>query len=125
MFECLLIISHVEVPLLFYLWFSICDFTETIGADIQSHRGIYTEGETIELHCKGTGYPTPKLEWVKEGKELISGGTISSVNGILTVTSATIEDAGMYKCIAFNEKGRAEDSTVVQIKLHSKYMLQI
>ncbi|CAG5121255.1 unnamed protein product, partial [Candidula unifasciata] len=92
---------------------------ETIDADIQRHQGIFTEGETIKLQCKGRGYPTPKLQWVKEGHVLTSGGKISVHNGDLTVSAATIEDAGMYKCIASNDRDRAEDVTAVQIKFHS------
>ncbi|CAL1531650.1 unnamed protein product [Lymnaea stagnalis] len=92
---------------------------ETVEVDIASHKGIFLEGEKIQLSCKGTGYPTPTLEWLRDGKVIQSDDSVKVQGGDLSILSATIENSGMYKCIARNNKSQAEDITTIQIHLQA------
>ncbi|KAH9488420.1 hypothetical protein Btru_052354 [Bulinus truncatus] len=91
---------------------------ETIDAHIATHKGYYTEGETIQLSCTGNGFPAPSVEWVKDDRTLVTENNVQVDAGNLSVKSASVEDSGTYKCIAKNNKNKAEAITTVQIKLH-------
>ncbi|XP_012946540.1 papilin [Aplysia californica] len=92
---------------------------ESIQADIQQHQGSFMEGSAIRLFCQGNGYPQPQVEWVKEGSVMTSGGKVSVRGGELVIQSASIEDAGVYKCVVTNGRSQDEDVTTVHIKFHT------
>ena len=52
------------------------------------------EGATVTLLCEATGNPTPKIAWIKDGKTVVSGDTLSFE------TNRTL--SGKYWCTAEN-----------------------
>ncbi|KAL3180817.1 hypothetical protein MRX96_037234 [Rhipicephalus microplus] len=76
-----------------------------------------TAGETITLNCNGTGFPPPKIGWIREG------GAAADVYGgsIIRIASASKKDEADYKCHISN--GVGEDlykSVRVTVKLSTK-----
>ncbi|GFO35483.1 tissue factor pathway inhibitor [Plakobranchus ocellatus] len=92
---------------------------ESTDAHIHRHKGSYMEGDQIRLTCDGSGFPAPKIEWHRNGQPLITGGKIRVNGGQLTINSASIDDAGMYKCVVSNDRSSATDVTTIQIKFYS------
>ncbi|KAL3196676.1 hypothetical protein MRX96_045141 [Rhipicephalus microplus] len=60
-----------------------------------------TAGETITLNCNGTGFPPPKIGWIREG------GAAADVYGgsIIRIASASKKDEADYKCHISNGVG--------------------
>lgn len=56
-------------------------------------------GEDIELSCSAHGQPTPVLSWIKNGV------TLNTDSSTLKISSATMEDSGIYECWANNTHG--------------------
>ncbi|XP_050792066.1 contactin-1 [Gopherus flavomarginatus] len=54
-------------------------------------------GSDLYWPCVATGKPTPTIRWLKNG--------VSFRRGELRIQSLTVEDAGMYQCIAENVHG--------------------
>ncbi|XP_074840181.1 contactin-1 [Carettochelys insculpta] len=59
-----------------------------------TERGV---GSDLHWPCVATGKPTPTIRWLKNG--------VSFRRGELRIQGLTIEDAGMYQCIAENING--------------------
>ena len=52
------------------------------------------ESATIALYCNATGNPTPKITWIRDGKIVVKGNTLSfEVNRT---------HSGKYWCLAEN-----------------------
>ncbi|RNA30102.1 papilin isoform X1, partial [Brachionus plicatilis] len=90
------------------------------------------EGETLELPCKASGYPTPTITWYKGTQEIAfdsSDDRISlSEDSSLIIKNVSELDEAEYSCRASNLKGRDDikQSKVVvnvfgEITHHSYY----
>ena len=73
------------------------------------------EGSDFQETCQATGYPIPKLSWLRLGVPLPAGRT--EVNGgYLTIRKVGLSDDGSYECAASNSMGtkKARMSLAVQ-----------
>lgn len=70
------------------------------------------DGEEASFHCSATGNPNPKITWLKDGKTLITGNTLSFV--------AFKNLSGKYWCSANNGLGLAIN-TSAHLTVQSKY----
>ena len=71
-----------------------------------------TAGKSFTLTCNATGNPVPNIEWTLNGASIgirnSSETTIKIIEGlssntsVLEVSYATINDTGIYQCIATN-----------------------
>ena len=71
-----------------------------------------TAGQSFTLTCNATGNPVPNIEWTLNGASIgirnSSETTIKVIEGLSSNTSvlefsnATINDTGIYQCIATN-----------------------
>ncbi len=66
-------------------------------------------GDTLRLECVVTGDPTPVVTWIKDDVSLSSSSspqisiTISPDGmAVLSISSITVEDSGVYLCNATN-----------------------
>ncbi|KAK7105822.1 hypothetical protein V1264_017154 [Littorina saxatilis] len=65
--------------------------------------------DALRLNCSATGDPTPRIEWLKDGRPVVSTA------GGVEVSSVGVEDAGNYSCVANNTQGSATASAVVTV----------
>lgn len=73
----------------------------------------------FEVHTRGN--PKPEVDWFKDGKLLEDTGRFEIVDekdGLHSLIIGKVEedDAGTYKCVAFNEAGEVETSAPLTIK---------
>ncbi|XP_046898554.1 myelin-associated glycoprotein isoform X1 [Hypomesus transpacificus] len=72
------------------------------------------EGSAVFLHCSTQGSPAPTLTWLKDG-ELI--GTITAEElSVLELLEINPQGAGLYRCLAENEHGRASSSLNITVE---------
>ena len=74
--------------------------------DFQTHYSA-EEGANLTLTCTATGDPTPILAW------LVNGEKGESVNGTLSLTTVSLDDSGLYECIAYNGGSAKAEATVI------------
>ncbi|XP_077422007.1 immunoglobulin superfamily member 10 isoform X1 [Vanacampus margaritifer] len=80
--------------------------------EIKSHAG-----NTVEIHCKADGRPTPTISWILANRTQVrehntSNGRASvTASGTLVIRQVSVFDRGHYKCIASNPAG-ADTATV-------------
>ncbi|XP_063983473.1 basement membrane-specific heparan sulfate proteoglycan core protein-like isoform X6 [Diachasmimorpha longicaudata] len=71
------------------------------------------EGEPVEFHCEASGNPQPQLEWIRVQGQMNPEATFE--NGVWRIPAATKADAAEYKCIARNELGVREQTTILYV----------
>ena len=94
------------------------DFTEAEQVANQ------TVGERIELFCDVDGHPPPVISWVKNGHPIgfHSGLELTENNKRLRINTATLNDIGLYQCVAQNQAGESRKSfQVIFMFLQLKY----
>ena len=70
-----------------------------------------TAGQVVTFHVLVTGNPHPEVDWFRNGELIEDEGRFVIKEDVdhgkfsLTIEQTTKEDAGMYKCVAFNEVG--------------------
>ncbi|XP_061680955.1 hemicentin-1 isoform X2 [Syngnathoides biaculeatus] len=69
-------------------------------------------GHPVELLCIVQGVPKPSLSWTKDGRRYPT-----SPDGILTLGSVGLDDAGMYTCTAANIAGSDEAQVQLLIQV--------
>lgn len=67
--------------------------------------------QTITLTCQADGFPSPSFSW-KFNRNTLKG----TVQNTLTVRNAEVKDAGNYTCVAANDFGGEEVTTVVTLE---------
>ena len=84
-------------------------------------------GPDVELDCRVSGFPPPKITWTKDGKEIkkcykshpcekIQRYILTSHNGlIIRKKNLSLDDQGVYRCEAENAFGRAFKEIVVDL----------
>ena len=69
------------------------------------------EGSEVTLSVRVSGKPTPKLKWMIGSKPLKKSGRIEmrENSGIqeLIIRDVTLDDEGVYSCVAVNKYGEA------------------
>lgn len=69
-----------------------------------------------------TGYPKPKITWVREGENIESGFhyhiEVKERHAILTIRDGTKLDSGPYRITAANELG--QDSAIIKIQISDR-----
>ena len=74
------------------------------------------EFEQVTIRCEATGYPPPKVTWIKlQTNQKVGNGNTHMFHSIRR------QDSGMYKCVAKNGVGRPAKA-FVQIKVKCKFI---
>uniref|UniRef100_A0A3B4AHF5 MAM domain containing glycosylphosphatidylinositol anchor 2a n=1 Tax=Periophthalmus magnuspinnatus TaxID=409849 RepID=A0A3B4AHF5_9GOBI len=78
---------------------------------------IVNPGESVTLGCvPSAGDPPPALTWVRAGGAELPKHS-SGHRGALTVTAVTVEDGGVYTCVATNNVGSpAKKNTTILVR---------
>lgn len=103
--------------------FLLCEFSESLRAVIEQTNRQLIAGDRLYLRCKTYGYPTPNVIWEKLGVPLESSGRLTVVGEHLRISNITVDDGGLYTCIASNNEEKAEDSITISISPRGKMTL--
>ncbi|KAJ8308387.1 hypothetical protein KUTeg_013261 [Tegillarca granosa] len=91
------------------------EIRESLRAEIEQTNRQLIAGDRLYLRCKTYGYPTPNVIWEKLGVPLESSGRLTVVGEHLRISNITVDDGGLYTCIASNNEEKAEDSITITI----------
>uniref|UniRef100_A0A3Q3K3Y4 Hemicentin 1 n=1 Tax=Monopterus albus TaxID=43700 RepID=A0A3Q3K3Y4_MONAL len=74
---------------------------------------------TLTLECAAEAFPSPALQWYKDGQILQADGHVSiTANGrIVQIKHAQVSDTGRYTCVATNIAGEDEKDFDVNIQV--------
>ena len=72
-------------------------------------------GETINLLCETTGYPEPKVFWMKDDREVYPSAELSVNPKSLVLPQISISDEGIYMCVAENLVGSSRDKASIYV----------
>lgn len=72
------------------------------------HNLTIREGESVVLNTQIVGNPTPKIQWLKDGKPITANTKTTKETHTLTLISPTKKDAGVYTVKAVNSVGSVE-----------------
>lgn len=79
----------------------------------------FDKGENVVIKIPFTGFPKPKITWVREGEVIESGGhyhvEVKDRHAILTIRDASKLDSGPYRITAENELG--QDTAIIKIQI--------
>ena len=80
----------------------------------------------MQFECWAKGEPSPDIIWLFNDQRLNpqSYRYSDSLSSNLTVRNVTLEDAGMYTCIAGNDHGTVNASSMLQVQgKHNKFLI--
>ncbi|KAH3701456.1 protein amalgam-like [Dreissena polymorpha] len=61
-------------------------------------------GQSVNLSCEASGVPRPNITWVRSDGNLLPGGIGALWNStVLELKNVSINDRGLYKCVADNQ----------------------
>lgn len=84
------------------------------------------EGEKMSLRCHVCGSAPLTIQWMKDRKELTSGGntriSFSDGTACLEISPASIKDAGDYLCKATNDAGSEFCKAKVAVRRKNKHL---
>ncbi|XP_020295533.1 protein sidekick isoform X2 [Pseudomyrmex gracilis] len=76
-------------------------------------------GSTVTLPCDVNGVPPPTISWFRNAEpvdNLLGIRYIMEEDGSLTIKKLTMDDSGMFQCLASNEAGEASSYTWLKAK---------
>ncbi|XP_005989277.1 contactin-2 [Latimeria chalumnae] len=62
-------------------------------------------GSDLRWTCAAAGKPRPTVRWLRNGQLLTSQDRVHVNNGELRISKLTLDDSGMFQCIAENKHG--------------------
>ena len=77
------------------------------------------EGQVVKFEVNFVGYPTPEVQWYREGVEIQPSRDFQITNlymkSFLLIPEVFLEDAGTFTCRAINDYGMAECRAVLNV----------
>ncbi|CAF1151451.1 unnamed protein product [Rotaria sp. Silwood1] len=90
---------------------------DSIKVDIYPINRIYQLGFTAKLQCRATGYPLPRITWMRNNVPLLNTTRITlQIDGSLIIHPYKREDAGPYVCNATNKKESVTQVAYLEVK---------
>ncbi|ELK03326.1 Contactin-2 [Pteropus alecto] len=62
-------------------------------------------GSSLRWGCAAAGKPRPTVRWLRNGEPLASQNRVEVLAGDLRFSKLSLEDSGMYQCVAENKHG--------------------
>ena len=81
----------------------------------------YDNQDEFKMKCNANGFPKPTVSWERIDRDLNNVG-IQSRGDELIIKNPRDTDSGYYKCLAANEVGTFNASTIVVV--YSKFSLR-
>ena len=66
---------------------------------------VVNETSTASFQCEVEGNPQPRVSWLKDNSSLTANKRIMPLRGGLQINDVSLEDGGMYTCVARNILG--------------------
>ncbi|XP_062854783.1 hemicentin-1 [Trichomycterus rosablanca] len=89
-----------------------------ISGSVRNERHVVVLDGVLELECEVSGVPPPTVRWLKDGRPLQENrATLHRDGQILTISSAQVDDAGVYTCVASNAAGEDGRSHLIHVQL--------
>nr|XP_034188408.1 protein sidekick isoform X4 [Osmia lignaria] len=82
-------------------------------------------GSTVTLPCDAVGVPPPNISWFRNAEpvdHLLGSRYAMEEDGSLTIKKLTMDDSGMFQCLAANEAGEASSYTWLKAKTSGPIM---
>ena len=78
-------------------------------------------GTPLKLECRVNGEPLPELTWFKDGEKVEPSDRIQieafpDGTARLFIPSSTLDDDGIYRCVAKNPSGTANIKASIAVK---------
>ncbi|KAG8434688.1 hypothetical protein GDO86_012880 [Hymenochirus boettgeri] len=73
-------------------------------------------GNSVRFICETGGNPTPNISWVHNAVLIHPSTRYQTSGNKLRISSISMEDSGIYQCLANNEVGSAQTSTRLTVK---------
>ncbi|XP_063051892.1 hemicentin-1-like [Engraulis encrasicolus] len=75
-------------------------------------------GSELQLECVAEGTPPPSLSWLKDGRPLgEESDLVERAGQILRINKVTVEDAGLYTCLATSPAGEDGKNHWVRVQV--------
>lgn len=81
---------------------------------VEPEQQVISQGASIEIKCTVSGEPKPSVKWTKVGDEF--GPNIQQIGDVLHIRNAQVRDRGVYVCVAKNDAGFSQGSTIVDVE---------
>lgn len=81
-----------------------------------------TQGSDIILYCNGSGNPSPRVVWIKDGI-ILNNITVDSIaigRNALIIRNSTESDRGSYRCLLRNRVGQITSHAAL-VDIYSKF----
>ncbi|KAB0391755.1 hypothetical protein E2I00_005187 [Balaenoptera physalus] len=87
-----------------------CEAENSKGRDTVQGRIIVQDmeadiGSNLHWECAAAGKPRPTVRWLRDGDPLASQARVEVLAGDLRFSKLSLEDSGMYQCVAENKHG--------------------
>lgn len=83
---------------------------------------FFDKGENVLIKIPFTGFPRPKVSWVREGETIESGGhytvEVKDRHAILTIRDGSKMDSGPYRITIENDLG--QDTAIIKIQISDR-----
>lgn len=63
--------------------------------------------------CETSGYPEPRVFWMKDDREIYPSTDLSLNSKTLTLHHVNVSDEGLYMCVAENLVGSSRDKASI------------
>jgi len=82
----------------------------------------FDKGENVVIKIPFTGFPKPRIYWVREGENIESGGhytvEVKERHAVLIIRDGSRLDSGPYRITAENELG--SDTAIIQVQISDR-----
>lgn len=87
--------------------------------DISGRSMTYSQGNSVEIICKGVGQPKPTIKWFANGERVGGSHGIHVSDGTLIIKHADHQHVRLYQCLADNEMGVGHATININVKCKS------
>jgi len=78
---------------------------------------LFIIDSNVSIECAPYGEPIPIVQWLGIHKNLLLNDNKTNIEpGLLTIRNLSIEDSGVYECIAKNNYGEISHLITLQVQ---------
>ncbi|KAG9352784.1 hypothetical protein JZ751_017360, partial [Albula glossodonta] len=73
----------------------------------------------LRWSCMAAGKPRPSVRWLRNGQPLVTQDRVEVNSGLLKISNLTLEDSGMYQCVAENKHGTIYSNAELRVQVQA------